>query len=405
MKEITKSRKLDNVAYDVRGPVLDAATEMEAAGAKILKLNIGNPGAVKFLAPDCIVNAMSGTLTDSEGYSDAKGLLEAREAIVAYDKKKGIEGVTVNDVYTGNGVSELITVCMQALLDDGDELLIPSPDYPLWTASATLAGGTAVHYVCDEKSGWMPDLADIRKKITPRTKAIVLINPNNPTGAIYGEDILLQIAQIARENNLIVFSDEIYDRLLMDGNRHVSIAALAPDLFCVTLNGLSKSHLIAGYRCGWMTLSGEKTHVKSYIEGLNMLSSMRLCSNVPAQRAIKPALEDLDATRYLFEPGGRVYEQRRACCEALDRVDGVTYVKPMAAFYVFPRVDIKRFHITNDEQFVLDFLREQHVLLVHGGGFHWNEPDHFRIVYLPEKEVLTEAVDKLGVFLRTYQQK
>jgi len=405
MKEITKSRKLDNVAYDVRGPVLDAATEMEAAGAKILKLNIGNPGAFKFLAPDCIVNAMSGTLTDSEGYSDAKGLREAREAIVAYDKKKGIEGVTVNDVYTGNGVSELITVCMQALLDDGDELLIPSPDYPLWTASATLAGGTAVHYVCDEKSGWMPDLADIRKKITPRTKAIVLINPNNPTGAIYGEDILLQIAQIARENNLIVFSDEIYDRLLMDGNRHVSIAALAPDLFCVTLNGLSKSHLIAGYRCGWMTLSGEKTHVKSYIEGLNMLSSMRLCSNVPAQRAIKPALEDLDATRYLFEPGGRVYEQRRACCEALDRVDGVTYVKPMAAFYVFPRVDIKRFHITNDEQFVLDFLREQHVLLVHGGGFHWNEPDHFRIVYLPEKEVLTEAVDKLGVFLRTYQQK
>lgn len=405
MKEITKSRKLDNVAYDVRGPVLDAATEMEAAGAKILKLNIGNPGAFKFQAPDRIVNAMSGTLTDSEGYSDSKGLLEAREAVATYDKKKGIAGVTVNDVYTGNGVSELIPMCMQALLDTGDEVLIPSPDYPLWTASATLAGGTVVHYVCDEKSDWMPDVEDIRKKVTPRTKAIVLINPNNPTGAIYGEDVLLQIAQIARENDLIVFSDEIYDRLLMDGNRHVSIAALAPDLFCITLNGLSKSHLIAGYRCGWMTLSGEKTHVRSYIEGLNMLSSMRLCSNVPAQRAVKPALDDLNATRYLFEPGGRIYEQRRACCEALDRVDGVTYVKPKAAFYVFPRVDIERFHITNDEQFVLDFLREQHVLLVHGGGFHWNEPDHFRIVYLPEKEVLTEAVDKLGVFLKTYKQK
>lgn len=405
MKEITKSKKLDNVAYDVRGPVLDTAMEMEAEGTKILKLNIGNPGAFKFLAPDCIVNTMTGTLTDSEGYSDSKGLLEAREAIVAYDKKKGIEGVTVNDVYTGNGVSELIPMCMQALLDTGDEVLIPSPDYPLWTASATLAGGTVVHYVCDEKSDWMPDVEDIRKKVTPRTKAIVLINPNNPTGAIYGEDVLLQIAQIARENDLIVFSDEIYDRLLMDGNRHVSIASLAPDLFCITLNGLSKSHLIAGYRCGWMTLSGEKTHVRSYIEGLNMLSSMRLCSNVPAQRAVKPALDDLDATHYLFEPGGRVYEQRRACCEALDRVDGVTYVKPKAAFYVFPCVDIKRFHVTNDEQFVLDFLREQHVLLVHGGGFHWNEPDHFRIVYLPEKEVLTEAVDKLGVFLKTYQQK
>lgn len=405
MKEITKSKKLDNVAYDVRGPVLDAAMAMEAKGTKILKLNIGNPGAFKFQAPDCIVNTMTGTLTDSEGYSDSKGLLEAREAIVAYDRKKGIEGVTVNDVYTGNGVSELIPICMQALLDTGDEVLIPSPDYPLWTASATLAGGTVVHYICDEKSDWIPDVEDIRKKVTPRTKAIVLINPNNPTGAIYGEDVLLQIAQIARENDLIVFSDEIYDRLLMDGNRHVSIAALAPDLFCITLNGLSKSHLIAGYRCGWMSLSGEKTHVRSYIEGLNMLSSMRLCSNVPAQRAVKPALDDLAATHYLFEPGGRVYEQRRACCEALDRVDGVTYVKPKAAFYVFPRVDMKRFHITNDEQFVLDFLREQHVLLVHGGGFHWNEPDHFRIVYLPEKEVLTEAVDKLGVFLQTYQQK
>jgi len=405
MKEITKSRKLDNVAYDVRGPVLDAAMAMEAEGTKILKLNIGNPGAFHFRAPDCITHAMSTSLEDSEGYSDSKGLLEAREAIVAYDKKKGIEGVTVSDVYTGNGVSELIPVCMQALLNNGDEVLIPSPDYPLWTASATLAGGHVVHYVCDEKSDWMPDIADIRKKITPKTKAIVLINPNNPTGAIYGPDILLEIAQVARENGLIIFADEIYDRLLMDGHTHTSIASLAPDLFIITLNGLSKSHLIAGYRCGWMTLSGDKSHVKGYIEGVNMLSSMRLCSNVPAQRAVKPALDDLDATRYLFEPGGRVYEQRRACMEALDRVDGVSYVRPQAAFYVFPRVDAKRFHIKNDEQFVLDFLREQHVLLVHGGGFHWNDPDHFRIVYLPEKEVLTEAIDKLGVFLQTYRQK
>ena len=405
MKEITKSRKLDNVAYDVRGPVLDAAMAMEAEGETILKLNIGNPGAFHFRAPACITNAMSTTLEDSEGYSDSKGLLEAREAIVAYDKTKGIEDVTVNDVYTGNGVSELIPVCMQALLNNGDEVLIPSPDYPLWTASATLAGGQVIHYVCDERSGWMPDTKDIRQKITPRTKAIVLINPNNPTGAIYGPDILLEIAQIARENDLIIFADEIYDRLLMDGHTHTSIASLAPDLFCITLNGLSKSHLIAGYRCGWMTLSGDRSHVKGYIEGINMLSSMRLCSNVPAQRAVKPALADLDATRYLFEPGGRVYEQRRACMEALDRVDGVSYVRPQAAFYVFPRVDAKRFNIKNDEQFVLDFLREQHVLLVHGGGFHWNEPDHFRIVFLPEKEVLTEAIDKLGVFLETYQQK
>ena len=405
MKEITKSRKLDHVAYDVRGPVLDAANAMEAEGAKILKLNIGNPGAFQFRAPACITNAMSGTLEDSEGYSDSKGLLEAREAIVAYDKTKGIEGVTVNDVYTGNGVSELIPMCMQALLNNGDEVLIPSPDYPLWTASATLAGGNVVHYICDEKSGWMPDIADIRSKITPKTRAIVLINPNNPTGAVYGEDILLQIAQIARENGLVVFSDEIYDRLLMDGTRHVSIASLAPDLFVITLNGLSKSHLIAGYRCGWMTLSGDKSHVRGYIEGINMLSSMRLCSNVPAQRAIKPALADLHATRYLFEPDGRIYEQRRACCEALDRIDGVSYVKPQAAFYVFPKVDAKRFNITNDEQFVLDFLREQHVLLVHGGGFHWDEPDHFRIVYLPSVDVLTKAIGKLGVFLKTYQQR
>ncbi len=404
MKEISKSKKLNNVAYDVRGPVLDAANAMEAAGAKILKLNIGNPGAFRFEAPDCILSAMSSSLPESEGYCDSKGILEAREAIAAYDKKKGIEGVGVNDIYTGNGVSELIVMCMQGLLDNGDEILIPSPDYPLWTGAATLSGGNVVHYVCDEKSDWIPDIADIKRKITQRTKAIVVINPNNPTGALYGVEVLEQLAQVARDNSLIIFADEIYDRLLMDGGSHTSIAAIAPDLCVVTLNGLSKSHLIAGYRCGWMSISGNKSYAKSYIEGLNMLSSMRLCSNVPAQRAIKPALENLDSSDYLLKPGGRIYEQRETICRALDKIDGISYVRPKSAFYVFPKIDAKRFNITNDEQFVLDFLREKQVLLVHGGGFHWEAPDHFRIVYLPEPSVLEESMEKLGDFLKTYRQ-
>jgi len=404
MKEILKSKKLDNVAYDVRGPVLDEAMAMEAAGAKILKLNIGNPGSFRFEAPDCILNAMSDTLSVSEAYSDSKGIMEAREAIAAYTRKKGIEGIGVDDIYTGNGVSELIALCMQGLLDNGDEILIPSPDYPLWTGAATLSGGTAVHYICDEQSEWMPDIADIRRKVTPKTKGIVIINPNNPTGALYGQDILEEIVKIAREHELIIFADEIYDRLLMDDRTHTSIASLAPDLLVVTLNGLSKSHLIAGYRCGWMSISGDKSHAKSYIEGLNMLSSMRLCSNVPAQRAIKPALENLNTIDTLLKPGGRIYEQRKAICEALDKIDGISYVLPKAAFYVFPKIDSKRFNITNDEQFVLDFLREKQVLLVHGGGFHWEQPDHFRIVYLPETNILQESMDKLGNFLKTYRQ-
>ncbi|MEG1242250.1 MAG: aminotransferase class I/II-fold pyridoxal phosphate-dependent enzyme [Oscillospiraceae bacterium] len=404
MNEFTKSRKLNNVCYDVRGPVLDQAMAMEAQGAKILKLNIGNPAAFNFRAPDAVVDTISSQLTSSEGYSDSKGIMEAREAVVGYARHKGIEGVTVNDVYTGNGLSELIVMCMQGLLDNGDEILIPSPDYPLWTAAATLAGGTVVHYICDESSDWMPDIEDMRRKITPRTKGIVIINPNNPTGALYGKDVLEQIAGLAREHGLILFSDEIYDRLLMDGNTHTSIAALAPDLFVVTLNGLSKSHLIAGYRIGWMTLSGDKNRAKSYIEGLNMLSSMRLCSNVPAQHAIKPALENLDASEYLLQPGGRIYEQREAICNALNAIDGISVVRPKAAFYVFPKIDAKRFNITNDEQFVLDFLKKEHVLLVHGGGFHWERPDHFRIVYLPETSVLQESMDKLGNFLKDYRQ-
>ncbi|MBP8640093.1 MAG: pyridoxal phosphate-dependent aminotransferase [Oscillospiraceae bacterium] len=404
MKEISKSQKLCNVAYDVRGPVLDAAMAMEASGDKILKLNIGNPGAFKFKAPDCILEAMSSNLVASEAYCDSKGLLSAREAIAAYSKKKGIEGVGVNDVYTGNGVSELITSCMQALLDPGDEILIPAPDYPLWTGASSLAGGTVVHYLCDEKSDWMPDIADIRKKITSKTKAIVVINPNNPTGALYGDDILKQIVSVAREFDLIIFSDEIYDRLIMDGKTHTSIAALAPDLFVVTFNGLSKSHLICGYRAGWMVLSGNKASAKSYIEGLNTLSSMRLCANVPAQQTIKPALENAFATEYLFKPGGRIFEQRKAICEALDKIDSISYVKPQAAFYIFPKIDAKRFNITNDEKFALDFLREKHVLFVHGTGFHWNAPDHFRIVYLPEPSALAESMSELDDFLKTYKQ-
>lgn len=404
MRIFNKSSKLNNVAYDVRGPVLDEAMRMEAQGERIIKLNIGNPGAFGFEAPDCITDAMARNLVPAEGYSDSKGILAAREAIAAYARKKNIEGVTPNDVYTGNGLSELITMCMQALLDSGDEILIPSPDYPLWTAAATLSGGTAVHYICDEKSDWQPDIADIRAKVSPRTKAIVVINPNNPTGAIYGDEVLEQIVEIARENELIIFADEVYDRLLMDGATHTSIASLAPDLLVVTLNGLSKSHLVAGYRVGWMHLSGDKSHAKGYIEGLNMLSSMRLCSNVPAQYAIAPALENLEATDYLLKPGGRVYEQRELICRELAKIDGVSLVKPRAAFYVFPKLDAARFNITNDEQFALDFLKAKNVLVVHGGGFHLGTSDHFRIVFLPETGLLKESTDRLGEFLAEYRQ-
>jgi alanine-synthesizing transaminase len=406
MKTITKSSKLNNVCYDVRGPVLDAANEMERNGTKILKLNIGNPAPFGFRAPEAVLQAVHEGLEQSQGYCDSKGIMEAREAIADYCRnKKGIAGVTPEDIYTGNGVSELITMNMQALLDNGDEILIPSPDYPLWTAAATLAGGTVVHYICDESADWMPDISDIRRKITPRTKAIVVINPNNPTGALYSEEVLEEIAALAREHGLIVYADEIYDRLVMDGRSHVSIASLAPDLPVVTLNGLSKSHLIAGYRVGWMSFSGNKEAAKSYIEGLNMLSSMRLCSNVQAQHAIAAALKCTEETEALVKPGGRIYEQRECACKALSAIDGITFVRPKAAFYLFPRIDAKRFHILDDEQFVLDFLRAKNVLLVHGGGFHWQKPDHFRLVYLPAAEVLQEAIGKLGEFLSGYRQE
>lgn len=405
MKIYAKSTKLDNVCYDIRGPVMDEANRMIAEGEKILKLNIGNPAPFAFHAPDEIIREMTANLQNAEGYSDSKGIDGARTAIRNYCEHKNIKGVELSDIYTGNGVSELITMVMQGLLNNGDEVLVPAPDYPLWTASVTLAGGTAVHYICDESSQWYPDIDDMRAKITDKTKAIVLINPNNPTGAVYPKEVLEQIAQVARENELILFSDEIYDRLLMDGVEHTSIASLAPDIFTVTFNGLSKSHRVAGFRCGWMVLSGDKSRVKGYIEGLNMLSSMRLCSNVPSQYIIQTALKDFDKTDELLLPGGRIYEQREFIYNALNSIDGLSAVKPKAAFYIFPKIDAKKFNIKDDEKFVLDLLREKKILLVHGGGFHWEQPDHFRIVYLPELAQLKQATDEMADFLSTYRQE
>lgn len=404
MREFKKSAKLDNVLYDVRGPVVEEAGRMEEAGTHVLKLNIGNPAPFGFRTPDEVIYDMRQQLTECEGYSDAKGLFSARKAIMQYAQLKHIPNVSIGDIYTGNGVSELINLSMSALLDNGDEILIPSPDYPLWTACATLAGGKAVHYICDEQSEWYPDLDDIEKKITDRTKAIVIINPNNPTGALYPEEILQKIVDIARRHQLIIFSDEIYDRLVMDGEKHISIASLAPDLFCVTFSGLSKSHMIAGYRIGWMILSGNKKHVKDYIEGINMLSNMRLCSNVPAQSIVQTALGGHQSVNDYIIPGGRIYEQREFIYKALTDIPGITAVKPKAAFYIFPKIDTKKFNITDDEKFALDLLREKKILLIHGGGFNWTEPDHFRVVYLPRVEVLEKAARNIADFLRTYQQ-
>lgn len=404
MREFKKSSKLDNVLYDVRGPVVDEATRMEEAGTHVLKLNIGNPAPFGFRTPDEVIYDMRQQLTDCEGYSNAMGLFSARKAIMQYAQLKHIPNVNINDIYTGNGVSELINLCMSALLDNGDEILIPSPDYPLWTACATLAGGKPVHYICDEESEWYPDIDDIRKKINDRTKAIVIINPNNPTGALYPKEVLEQIVQVAREHQLIIFSDEIYDRLVMDGEKHISIASLAPDLFCVTFSGLSKSHMIAGFRVGWMILSGNKAVAKDYIEGLNMLSNMRLCSNVPGQSIVQTALGGHQSVEDYIMPGGRIYEQREFIYKALTDIPGISAVKPKAAFYIFPKIDTKKFNIVNDEQFVLDLLREKKVLLIHGGGFNWQQPDHFRVVYLPRIEVLKKATDSMADFLNHYRQ-
>ena len=390
VREFKKSSKLNNVLYDVRGPVVEEAARMENAGTQVLKLNIGNPAPFGFRTPDEVIYDMRQQLTECEGYSPAKGLFSARKAIMQYAQLKKLPNVSIEDIYTGNGVSELINLCMSALLDNGDEILIPSPDYPLWTACATLAGGKAVHYICDEQAEWYPDMDDIRKKITSRTKAIVIINPNNPTGALYPREVLQQIVDIAREHHLIIFSDEIYDRLVMDGAEHISIASMAPDLFCVTFSGLSKSHMIAGFRIGWMILSGNKAVAKDYIEGIKMLSNMRLCSNVPAQSIVQTALGGHQSVESYIVPGGRIYEQREFIYNALTDIPGITAVKPKAAFYMFPKIDTKKFNIVNDEKFALDLLKEKKILLVHGGGFNWHQPDHFRVVYLPRIEVLKE---------------
>lgn len=405
MRTFKKSSKLDNVLYDVRGPVVDEADRMIEDGMDILKLNIGNPAPFGFNAPQEVINDMMANLRDSQGYSNSKGVFAARKAIMQYAQLKNLPNVTINDIYTGNGASELITLCMNALLDNGDEILIPSPDYPLWTASANLAGGRAVHYICDEQSEWYPDLEDIEKKITDRTKGIVIINPNNPTGALYPREVLEQIVEIARRHELIIFADEIYDRLLLDGNVHTSIASLAPDLFCVTFNGLSKSHMIAGFRIGWMVLSGNKAMAKDLIEGIKMLSSMRLCSNVPAQSVVQTALGGYQSVNEYTGPNGRVTRQRDFTYQAICDIPGLSVVKPKAAFYMFPKIDVKRFDILNDEQFALDFLREKRVLVVHGGGFNWHEPDHFRIVYLPRLTELEEAMQKMKEFFAGYRQK
>ena len=404
MREFKKSSKLENVLYDVRGPVADEAARMEDEGLRILKLNIGNPAPFGFRTPDEVVHDMRQQLPECEGYSDSRGLFSARKAIMQYAQLKHLPNVSMDGIYTGNGVSELIQLCMNALLDTGDEILIPSPDYPLWTACATLAGGTPVHYLCDEQAEWNPDLADMESKITSNTKAIVIINPNNPTGSVYPREVLEQIVEIARRHQLMIFSDEIYDRLCMDGHEHVSIASLAPDLPCVTFSGLSKSHMIAGYRIGWMVLSGNRRCMRDFVYGINMLSNMRLCSNVPAQSVVQTALGGYQSVERYVEPGGRVYEQRNYVYEALNAIDGITAVKPKAAFYIFPKIDVKKFNITDDEQFALDLLHEKRILITRGGGFNWPEPDHFRIVYLPRMEVLREAMTDLADFFAHYRQ-
>ena len=404
MRTFDKSTKLDNVSYDIRGPVMDEANRMEAMGMRILKLNIGNPAPFRFTAPDEMIRDMIYNIRDTEGYSDSKGMFSARKAVMQYCQLKNIPNVDISDIYTGNGVSELITMCMQGLLNTGDEILVPMPDYPLWTASVTLAGGKAVHYMCDEQADWYPDIDDIRSKVTSRTKGIVVINPNNPTGALYPKEVLEEIVQVARENELIIFADEIYDRLVMDGLQHVALGSLCPDLLCVNLNGLSKSHRVAGWRIGWMALSGDKSKAKGYIEGLNMLSSMRLCSNVPGQAIIQTALGGIQTSDEYIMPGGRIYDQRECVYNALKDIPGISVVKPKAAFYIFPKLDIEKFNITDDEQFALDFLKRKKILVTHGRGFHWDKPDHFRIVYLPEVDQLEFACSELADFLSTYHQ-
>jgi alanine-synthesizing transaminase len=403
LKTIQKSAKLANVCYDIRGPIMDRARQMEEDGQKIIRLNIGNLAVFGFDAPEEIQQDMIRNLPNSSGYSDSKGIFAARKAVMHETQKQGIKGVALDDIYLGNGASELIVMATNGLLDDGDELLLPAPDYPLWTAAASLSGGTPVHYRCDEAKGWMPDIADIRAKITPRTKGIVVINPNNPTGALYSDALLLEIVAIAREHGLVLFADEVYDKVLYDGVRHTAIASLSQDVLTLTFNSLSKSYRSCGYRAGWLALSGDKRHAKDYIEGLNMLSNMRLCANVPGQYAIQTALGGYQSIDDLVCEGGRLRRQRDLAYELITAIPGVSCVKPRAALYMFPRLDPAMYPIADDQQFFLDVLQETRVMLVQGTGFNWEAPDHFRIVFLPHEDDLREAIGRLERFLERYR--
>ena len=405
MQPILKSTKLANVCYDIRGPVLDRARQMEEEGHRIIKLNIGNPAPFGFDAPEEILQDVIHNLSAASGYCDSKGLFAARKAIMHYTQEKRIRDVQLDDIYIGNGVSELIVLTMQALLNAGDEVLVPAPDYPLWTAAAVLAGGAAKHYLCDEQSGWLPDLDDMRAKITPNTRAIVVINPNNPTGALYPDEVLRGIIEIARQHQLIIYADEIYDKVLYDGATHTSIASLADDVLFVTFNGLSKNYRAAGFRAGWAVVSGEKSHARDYIEGLTMLASMRLCANVPAQFGIQTALGGYQSINDLVLPTGRLARQRDLAWKLLTDIPGISCVKPQAAMYLFPRMDPKMYPIGDDQQFVLDLLTEEKVLLVQGTGFNWPHPDHFRVVFLPNSDDLTEAIGRIARFLERYRKQ
>jgi alanine-synthesizing transaminase len=405
LKPITKSAKLANVCYDIRGPVLEKARQMEEEGQKIIKLNIGNIAAFGLMPPDEIVQDMIRNLPDAAGYTDSKGLFAPRKAVVHYTQEKRIAGVNVDDVYLGNGASELIVMSLNALLDLGDEILVPAPDYPLWTAAVSLSGGKPVHYRCDEGAGWLPDIEDIRKKITPRTKGIVVINPNNPTGALYPDDLLNALVEVARQHQLIVFADEIYDKTLYDGYTHTSIASLADDVLFVTFNGLSKNYRACGYRAGWMIVSGDKRQARDYIEGLNMLASMRLCSNTPGQLAIQTALGGYQSIKDLVAPGGRLCRQRDLAHSLLSQIPGISVVKPKAALYMFPRLDPTIYPVADDQRFAYELLAEEKVLIVQGSGFNWGAPDHFRIVFLPNSDDLSEAIGRIDRFLANYRKR
>ncbi len=404
LKPVRKSAKLANVCYDIRGPVLARARQMEEEGQRIMKLNIGNLAPFGFDAPDEVRQDVIVNLPNASGYSDSKGLFAARKAVMHYAQEKGIAGVQLDDIIMGNGVSELIVMSMQGLLDNGDEVLVPAPDYPLWTAAVALAGGAARHYMCDEGAGWLPDLKDMRAKIGPHTRAIVLINPNNPTGALYPTDLLEEVIEIARQHQLIVFADEVYDKTLYDGAKHTSIASLADDVLFVTFNGLSKNYRACGYRTGWMIISGNKKHAADYIDGLNILASMRLCANVPGQYAVQTALGGYQSINDLVAPGGRLARQRDLAHRLLTDIPGVSCVKPQAALYLFPRLDMKRYPIRNDQEFILRLLEEEKVLVVQGTGFNWPHPDHMRIVFLPNADDLTEAIGRLARFLDNYHR-